>query len=273
MKYPDICRDYGIQGNAIIQFVVDTTGKVKDAVVKNKIHTQLAAEAIRVINSLPHFIPGEKHGEKVNVRITFPIKFTINGSIYPLENDTTTDLNKLPDRQLIVLDGQFLPFGFDLNWLNLSEIQSYKLLTPKDNAEEKEFRLRFGPFSTRGVFVAFSKKYYSANRKDRNGNKIYDAVEQMPQFPGGEANLKRIIEKNLIYPPGSKRKNVQGAVIVRFVVNNTGQIETGEIVKGLDPDCDKEAIRLIKLLRTWIPGKQGGENVSVWYTLPITFKL
>ena len=272
LKYPVVCKEKGIQGNVIVQFVIDKTGKVKDAVVKNKIHILLATEAIRVVNSLPDWIPGEKHGEKVNVRYTLPIQFKING-LYPQENDSTTDTNLLSDRQLVVLDGNILPYGFDANWLNFPDIQTYKLLVPKNKDEEKEFKLRFGPNSTKGVFIAISKKYFSDKIKDRNGNIIYDVVEQMPQFAGGEANLNRIIEKNLIYPPSSKRKGIQGKVIIQFVVNSTGQVERYEILRGLDLECDNEALRIFKFLQTWIPGKQAGENVSVWYTLPITFKL
>lgn len=272
LKYPDICKETGIQGTAIVQFVIDKTGKVKDAVIKNKINTLLASEATRLVNSFPDWIPGEKHGEKVNVRFTFPIKFKING-VYPLENDSITNIKDLiQDIQLIVLDGNVLPYGFDMNWLNSAGIQSYKLLVPKNDTEEKEFIHRFGPNSTKGIFMAISKKYYSANKTDSNGNKIYTVIEVMPEFPGGDKELMKFIEKNINYPKNAKNKGIKGAVIVRFVVNSTGKIENGEIIRGLDPECNNEALRIINLFPIWIPGKQAGKNTSVYFCIPIYFK-
>jgi len=272
LKYPDECKVKGIQGSTFIQFVVDKTGKVKDAVLKNKINKLLEAEAIRVVNILPNWIPGEKHGEKVNVRLTVPVKFGIKGAIYPMENDSSTDINSPPDRQLIILDGTILPYGFDINWLNSSDIQSYKLLIPKNAAEEREFKLRYGPFSSRGVFVAFSKRFYSDNKYDSFGNRIYQVIEQMPVFPGGEIALMKFVAENLKYPEASKAKNIQGRVIVRFVVNSAGKIEKSELVRSLNSECDKEALRIVSLFPTWTPGKQNGVNVSVFYTLPIRFQ-
>ncbi|MDD4967907.1 MAG: TonB family protein [Paludibacter sp.] len=103
--------------------------------------------------------------------------------------------------------------------------------------------------------------------------KVYQVVEQMPQFPGGESTLMSAISQNLKYPTIAQENGIQGMVIVRFLVEKDGSISRIEIVRSLDPACDKEAIRLIKLLPKFIPAKQNGVNVSVWYTLPIAFKL
>jgi TonB family protein len=109
--------------------------------------------------------------------------------------------------------------------------------------------------------------------KDSAGNHIYQVIEVMPEFPGGENKLMSFIAGNLRYPERSQRNNVQGKVIVRFVVNSTGKVEKAEVVRSLDPDLDKEAIRIVNLLPIWEPGRQNGVNVSVWYTLPISFRL
>jgi TonB family protein len=271
LKYPDVCQQIGAQGTAYVQFVVDKTGKIRDVVVKNKVHSLLVAEATRVVNSMSAWMPAEKQGKKINVRLTLPVQFKLSGNIFPLENDSITNETLSPDRQLVVLDGQILPYGFDNNWLNFSEIKSYELLIPKSSDEEKEFRLKFGPYSTRGVFVAVSKKYY--NNIDNNGNKIYDVIEQMPQYPGGEGELLKFINSNLKYPSIAQTQKIQGTVIVRFVVNSFGNTEKVEVLRGLSPECDEEAMRVIKLLKNWIPGKQNGEALSVHYTLPIRFAL
>jgi len=103
--------------------------------------------------------------------------------------------------------------------------------------------------------------------------KVYTVIEQMPQFPGGEAELLGYIGKNLKYPVIAQENGIQGKVIVRFVVTKNGSVDKVEVVRQLDPACDREAIRVIRSLPKFIPGKQNGVNVSVWYTLPITFKL
>ena len=104
-------------------------------------------------------------------------------------------------------------------------------------------------------------------------NKVFTAVEQMPQFPGGEAELMKFIQKNLKYPPVAMENNIQGRVVIQFVVTKTGKIGEVKVARGKDPDLDKEAVRVVKSLPDFIPGKMNGQSVNVWYTLPITFKL
>lgn len=112
-----------------------------------------------------------------------------------------------------------------------------------------------------------------ANVTQEVEEKVYTVIEQMPQFPGGENELLSYIGKNLKYPVIAQENGIQGKVIVRFVVTKTGAVDKVEVVRQLDPACDKEAMRVIRSLPKFIPGKQNGVNVSVWYTLPITFKL
>lgn len=110
-------------------------------------------------------------------------------------------------------------------------------------------------------------------KKPVEENKVFTAVEQMPQFPGGEAELMKYIQKNLKYPPVTMENNIQGRVVVQFVVTKTGKIGEVKVARGRDPDLDKEAVRVVKSLPDFIPGKMNGQSVNVWYTLPITFKL
>ncbi len=102
---------------------------------------------------------------------------------------------------------------------------------------------------------------------------IFTAVEQMPQFPGGEAELLKYIASHIKYPTMAAENNIQGRVVVKFVVNKNGKIGDVVVVRGKDPDLDKEAVRVVKTLPDFIPGKMNGQAVSVWYTLPINFKL
>ena len=110
-------------------------------------------------------------------------------------------------------------------------------------------------------------------KKPVEENKVFTAVEQMPQFPGGESALMQYISKNIKYPPVAMENGIQGRVVVQFVVTKTGKIGEVKIARGKDPDLDKEAMRVVKSLPDFIPGKMNGQAVNVWYTLPVTFKL
>jgi len=103
--------------------------------------------------------------------------------------------------------------------------------------------------------------------------RVYTVVEQMPKFPGGEDAMLSFIGQNLKSPINAQVHGIQGKVIVRFLVERNGSISKVEVVRCLNPDCDKEAIRVVRLLPKFTPGKQNGVPVAVWYTLPITFKL
>ncbi|MDR2840422.1 MAG: energy transducer TonB [Paludibacter sp.] len=101
--------------------------------------------------------------------------------------------------------------------------------------------------------------------------KVYEIVEQMPQFPGGEDALLDFLSENIHYPLSSIE--FQGRVTCRFVVEKDGSISRIEVLRKLEKECDEEAVRVIKSMPKWTPGKQNGEIVAVWYTIPITFRL
>lgn len=105
------------------------------------------------------------------------------------------------------------------------------------------------------------------------GEQIYDIVEQYPEFPGGYSALTEWIDDNLKYPVEAAMDGIEGRVIVQFIVRPTGKVVDAEVVHGIAPSLDKEALRLINIMPSWIPGRQKGKAVNVRYTLPITFKL
>lgn len=110
-------------------------------------------------------------------------------------------------------------------------------------------------------------------REEKKKEEVFAHVEQMPKFPGGDAELYKFISNNLNYPAMAIENNVQGRVVVQFVVTKDGSIGNVKVVRSVDRDLDNEAIRVCKKLPKFIPGKQNGQPVNVWYTLPVTFKL
>ncbi len=102
---------------------------------------------------------------------------------------------------------------------------------------------------------------------------VFTVVEQMPQFPGGEQALMKYLQSHINYPPMAAENNVQGKVVVQFVVDKTGRVGEVKVVRSVDKDLDREAARVCKSLPKFTPGRQNGHPVSVWYTLPVFFKL
>lgn len=103
--------------------------------------------------------------------------------------------------------------------------------------------------------------------------KIFTVVEQMPMFPGGDAALMGYLRDNIHYPTVAAENGVQGRVVVGFVVERDGSITDVNILRSVDPSLDREAMRVVKSMPRWTPGKQNGSAVRVKYQVPVTFRL
>lgn len=103
--------------------------------------------------------------------------------------------------------------------------------------------------------------------------KAYDVVEEMPQYPGGIEAMMTFLRDNLKYPAELAEQNIQGRVIVQFVVDKEGNVTNPTVMRSVDPQLDAEALRVVKAMPKWTPGKVGGKAVNVKYTLPVTFAL
>ena len=106
-----------------------------------------------------------------------------------------------------------------------------------------------------------------------NSTRVYDVVEQMPSFPGGISGLRTYLNQNIRYPAEAQENCVQGRVVVSFVVEKDGHISDVTVLRSVDPSLDKEAIRVVRNMPRWTPGKQGGEPVRVRYNVPVSFRL
>ena len=102
---------------------------------------------------------------------------------------------------------------------------------------------------------------------------IFEVVENMPDFPGGQAALMQYLAKNIKYPTIAQENGTQGRVIVQFVVNKDGSIVDAKVVRSVDPYLDKEALRVINTMPKWKPGMQRGKPVRVKFTVPVMFRL
>jgi periplasmic protein TonB len=103
--------------------------------------------------------------------------------------------------------------------------------------------------------------------------KPYVVVEQMPEFPGGEMSMRKFLSDNIRYPMMARESGITGKVYVTFVVSATGQISDVKLIRGIGGGCDEEAVRVVKTMPAWIPGRQTGKPVPVQFNLPIVFSL
>jgi len=102
---------------------------------------------------------------------------------------------------------------------------------------------------------------------------IFTVVEQNPEFPGGDAKLFEYLGKNIKYPAMARENGITGTVYVTFVVESSGEISDVKLLRGIKGGCDEEAMRVVKNMPSWKPGRQNGKNVRVQFNLPVRFKL
>lgn len=161
------------------------------------------------------------------------------------------------------------------------EIKKDDEVKPEDELKSQDELAKsttaIGSFDVKGNDEAegevLKAKEVIADEKPKEEEKPFDIVEQMPTFPGGDGKLMEWLSKNIKYPAVAEENGVQGRVIVRFVVGKDGSISNASVVRSVDPSLDKEALRVVKAMPRWIPGKQNGAAVPVWFTLPVTFQL
>lgn len=173
-----------------------------------------------------------------------PLKTTIKFTPPVItEDDKVTDDNQIIDnKELIDKKGAISAFnvaGTDVEGaVDLRELESHKVIVEEKVVEK--------PFTT---------------------------VEQMPSYPGGEVEMQKFIRDNLKYPVVAQESGIQGRVTIRFVVTKDGNISDVTVLRGIDPSCDREAVNVVKKMPKWIPGKQNGRAVPVYFTLPVVFRL
>jgi TonB family protein len=308
-RYPLEAKEKNITGKVILRFVIKEDGKVSDVTVARGVDPLLDNESIRVVSSLPDFKPGKQGGVAVPVYYMLPITFTLDGKgqqrpprfdivgidtiytytdnppQYPGGNEALKNFKaekiKFPtDLVPLGIEGvAFVKFFVGKNG-SLSDFEIIQGVSP--SIDEEALRVArllpsFIPGKDNGKPVKF---LYTTNFDfllTPRVPQVFDkdapfvVVEEMPVFPGGDAALLTYIGQNTKYPEKAKANKVEGKVIIRFCVTDTGGVDRITVLKGVDPELDNEAVRVVKTLPKFKPGKQGGKSVNVWYMVPITF--
>ncbi|HLN20935.1 MAG TPA: TonB family protein [Bacteroidales bacterium] len=172
----------------------------------------------------------------------------------------------LPEDALVIIDGVISEGNSTekLKSIPTSEIISISVL--KGETAMK----KYGEKAKNGAIEVTTRK---ASAVSSSGDVPFVVVEQMPMYPGGDQALLEFIARNTRYPETARQNGIEGRVIVRFVVNAQGKVENAVVMKGVDPELDNEAVRVVSMLDNFVPGTQGGKPVSVYYMVPITFSL
>lgn len=142
-------------------------------------------------------------------------------------------------------------------------------LIPSDGKRQCYIRKK----ETKEEYVLRQQKAQEKENAAINEDMIYRDVEEMPSFPEGQGGVFGYISKNIRYPVVAEENGIQGRVLVSFIIEKDGSLTDFVIEKSVDPSLDKEAIRLVRSMPKWNPGKKDGQSVNVKYTLPITFRL
>lgn len=145
------------------------------------------------------------------------------------------------------------------------------MITKTQNANGLWWRL-LTTLSVLAILFTVNTTATAQNKKTSN-DKVFEKVENMPEFPGGEQAMMDFVAKNVQYPKEAMEKEISGRVLVGFIVEKDGSISETEVVKGIGGGCDEEAVRVIKAMPKWKPGKEKGKPVRVSYMMPFTFKL
>jgi len=243
LKYPVEAQKSGIQGRVTIRFVVTKTGTISDIQVIRGIDPSCDKEAARVIKLMPKWNPGKQNGKEVDVFFTLPIIFKLSGGSKKIE--PSSDKNEVA------------AVGYGTNSPSSSNDKSYIMVT---EGETDEGNAR----------VAFVNQ---TDTKSTSKSKPFTTVEQMPGFPGGEQAMQQYIGNNLKYPVEAQKEGIQGRVTTRFIVGADGSISDVTVLRGVSPELDAEAVRVIRAMPNWSPGKQNSKAVPVYFTMPIVYRL
>ncbi|MCD8176127.1 MAG: energy transducer TonB [Tannerellaceae bacterium] len=107
----------------------------------------------------------------------------------------------------------------------------------------------------------------------QEGETVFTVVDQMPRFPGGEDELMKFINTNIVYPESAKEAKIQGRVVVTYIVEKDGTLSNFEVIRSVSEDLNNEAVNVLKKMPAWNPGEQAGKKVRVKYTMPIVSRL
>ncbi|MFT5168991.1 MAG: TonB family protein [Saprospiraceae bacterium] len=289
IKYPAEARKSGTEGTIVVSFIIEKDGSISNPDILRSIGNGCDEEVLRVVNSMPSFIPGKQRGENVRVKFNLPVKFKLEGGASKekeLDNNLSEIRKKVfPYGVLMILDG--VQINTEQN-IDPSQIEDIKVL------KGEEAIAKYGEKGKNGVLLINTKKkaINKIGQSQENippsspvpvDDELFINVEEMPLFPGtsdretSNKELMTFIFTNLKYPKEAKESAIEGTVVVSFVITKEGTVENPKILRSIGGGTNEEVLKVVNLMNTdldpWTPGKQGGKAVNVQFNLPVKFKL
>lgn len=300
IKYPVEAQKENVQGRVVVQFVVSKTGKITDPTIARSVSPELDAEAIRVVKAMPNWKPGTQRGQAVNVKFNIPISFRLDGAkgnegeeesdirvvgynkenikaVYSEPREEVSASTSDDEVFQVVENMPEFPGGTEELIKKLPGAQMGENGKITINGKEvKKISMNGKDFYDGDQVVNTNKSMQTkvtAEGSVKDNNEIFEIVENMPEFPGGMAELMKFLQQNIKYPEQAQKDSIQGRVIVQFTIKKTGEVSSTTVVRSVSPELDAEAIRVVNAMPLWTPGEQKGEPVNVKFTLPIQFRL
>lgn len=214
--------------------------------------------------------------------IGFMLLFSYCNSPQSKQNVTSDEASKTKVKAFVVDDsGIIMGATVVIKGTNLGTISDSNGEFTIEASTDDTLSIGFPSFQSREIAVKDIqdgmkiklKNLPSEEVKGKTEGEIFTVVEEMPSFPGGLQELMKFISKEVKYPAEAQEKGIQGRVILSMVIDKEGNVNDIKVLRGVDPLLDNEAIRVIKSMPKWTPGKQKGKAVNVKYTIPVSFKL
>ncbi|NOY36318.1 MAG: TonB family protein, partial [Chlorobi bacterium] len=293
LEYPVVAAEKGIGGRVFVRFIVQPDGHVGHVSVVRGVDSLLDQEAKRVVSASPAWTPGKQRGKNVAVAYTFPIVFVMEEKDKPYISSS----NLAKEQNVVyIIDGKKATFE-DIRKLDPNNIGGVKVIAGKEAAGQ------YGNKNKDGVILISTINWIPGktppkpakpdrkvtrnpendeliledipqNQDKESNTETFFIVEEMPKFQGGDVEkFRQYIADNIVYPESAASRGVSGKVFVQWIVDNHGNVTDVKVVRGVDPDLDAEAVRVVSSSPRWTPGRQRGITVRVQMTTPIVFVL
>ncbi|MDO4770587.1 M56 family metallopeptidase [Porphyromonas sp.] len=283
IRYPEEAAKQGVSGKVHLKITVDEKGNVSSVEVKQGVHPLLDAEAVRVAK-LMKYNPAIKNGKPVAANIYMPIHFRLDdgGKAAPMGKIETTSKPKSMSTLKAEVErfAKAFPNKENENIVITIKVEGGKPATVKVSAKDSRLRGELQQFvmnqtleaSINGVQTI--KVYVPAKTKDELNTYVFDYLENMPEYiDEGEGGLMKALARMVKYPEEAINKNINGRVIVGFIVEKDGNLSNVKVIKSAHPLLDAEAVRVVEQLK-FTPGRQeDGTPVRVRFSLPINFRI
>ncbi|MDD4636168.1 MAG: energy transducer TonB [Bacteroidales bacterium] len=236
LVYPEGAMKRGEKGRVTVSFIIDEKGKVTEGRIERGVSPDLDAEALRVIGIMPDWEPGTKDEKPVAVRYILPITF------------------KLPDP---IVNGNGTQQGKE----------SHPVANPGSTGDNTLDQL------ANIVLKAKAKEKTNTDSSDITSKIPLELFDTRPLYPGGESALSEFVRKTIQYPLEAMKKGISGRVTVSFFIESDGKLTSAAIEKGVSPEIDAEALRIVSCMPDWKPATSGGKAIRMKQILYLNFTI